>query len=121
LVQKGRLITRSWPAGLPIGVDSKIEAQDITIQLTPGDTVVAYTDGVADARPVGEQTLGFDGARAMLGRAALSADPVTAALDELGAAQRRDWQADDTTALFLRFVRIQLTSEIGRDDQWMPR
>lgn len=121
LVQQGTLITQSWPGGLPIGVDSTIGAEDITIQLSPGDTVVAFTDGVADARSVANETLGFEGARAMLGHAARSTDPVAAALKALGPGQRRDWQADDTTAMFIRFGCVEHASEIGRGEAWTPR
>jgi serine phosphatase RsbU (regulator of sigma subunit) len=121
LVQQGKLLERSWPAGLPIGIDSTIGAEDITIQLSPGDAVVAFTDGVADARTVSDTTLGFEGARVMLGRAARSTDPVAAALRALGADQQRGWQADDTTAMFIRFGDVEQTSEIGRGEAWTPQ
>lgn len=112
LVQQGKCVTGPWPAGLPIGVDSTIGAEDVTIHLAPGDAFVAFTDGVADARRPEGLTLGFDGAPAMLALAALSADPVASALRSLGFGRRRDWQVDDTTALFIRYG--------GDDDALQP-
>lgn len=120
LIRHGSIVTESWPTGLPIGIDSTIGAEDITIQLAPGDALVAYTDGVADARPAGGMPLGFDSASAMLARAARSADPVASALSSLGAGQPIDWQADDTTAIFIRLRGLDFEPETPRGQAWTP-
>jgi sigma-B regulation protein RsbU (phosphoserine phosphatase) len=120
IVRQRSPISRSWPAGLPIGLASTLGATDITVELTPGDAFVAFTDGVADARPAGDEPLGFAAARAMLGHAARSADPVAAALDGLGAGPRHPWQTDDTTALFIRFGCPQDPPEPRKDQAWTP-
>ena len=118
LVRRGEIIARPWSAGLPIGIDWMIGAEDNVIQLAPGDTVVAFTDGVADARSAGGAPLGFEGAAAALARAAASEDPVAATLGSLGSGQRRDWQADDTTAMFIRYGGIGDAMEAGGHQAW---
>jgi sigma-B regulation protein RsbU (phosphoserine phosphatase) len=46
--------------GLPLGVDSESEYEEISARVAPGDTVLLYTDGIVEATNQGEEYFGFD-------------------------------------------------------------
>jgi sigma-B regulation protein RsbU (phosphoserine phosphatase) len=46
------------PTGVPLGVERKYKYVAVTVPLEPGDTVIAYTDGVTDAMNPAGKTFG---------------------------------------------------------------
>jgi sigma-B regulation protein RsbU (phosphoserine phosphatase) len=89
-------------AGLPLGLFTDSTYEEGAIHLQPGDTVIAYTDGVIEAvNPSGEEW-GLEGIKnAVLESKAQSADELVdaifAALDEFSTGR----QSDDATVAVL--------------------
>ena len=89
--------------GLPLGLFTNSPYQEDTIQLEPGDTVIAYTDGVIEATNASGEEWGVAGLR----RAALESgaqkadelvDAIFAALEEFSGARH----SDDATVVVLQ-------------------
>jgi sigma-B regulation protein RsbU (phosphoserine phosphatase) len=55
--------TVQWlePSGAPVGMFPDSSYQESVLQLNPGDVVIAYTDGVVDARNPGGEEWGVEG------------------------------------------------------------
>jgi sigma-B regulation protein RsbU (phosphoserine phosphatase) len=78
-----------------------------TLQLTPGDNLVLYTDGVTEAMNAGDQVFGSDAIEKALTRAGRSADSETvirAVLDDLRVHVGDAHQSDDITMLAIRYL-----------------
>lgn len=89
--------------GVPLGLFTDSRCEEDTIQLEPGDTVIAYTDGVIEATNRSGEEWGVEGLR----RAALEShaqgaeelvDAIFAALDEFAGGR----QNDDATVVVLQ-------------------
>lgn len=90
-------------AGLPLGLFPDSTYEEGTIQLHPGDTVIAYTDGVMEAVNESGEEWGAEGIRkAVVGSRAKDAnelvDTVFTSLDEFS----RGSQTDDATIIVAR-------------------
>ena len=90
-------------AGLPLGLFPDSAYEEGTLQLHPGDTVIAYTDGVIEAENQSGEEWGVDGIR----RAAVESkakdandlvDAIFTSLDEFS----RGRQTDDATIIAVR-------------------
>ena len=89
--------------GMLLGVEPDPLIQPVSLTLRAGDTLVLYTDGVVDARPVGGERFGEDRLRAAVDAAAGgSAEEVATAVDEAVAAFEPDLQRDDRAIVVLR-------------------
>ena len=89
--------------GMLLGVEADPVIEPVSLTLGPGDTLVLYTDGVVDARPVGGERFGEDRLRAAVDAAAGgSAEAVATAVDEAVAAFEPDLQRDDRAIVVLR-------------------
>jgi PAS domain S-box-containing protein len=89
--------------GMLLGVEADPVIEPVNLTLGPGDTLVLYTDGVVDARPVGGERFGEDRLRAAVDAAAGgSAEAVATAVDEAVAAFEPDLQRDDRAIVVLR-------------------
>lgn len=87
--------------GLPVGAHGRLEPQyaDLSVVLAPGDRLVAYTDGVTEARSPAGELFGADRLLAALG----SAGPSVRDAAEAAVAAAAAWSAgkadDDRTVL----------------------
>ena len=53
-IRKGQ--SKGFPLNIPLAIDGDTHYSQITIPMTPGDRLFAYTDGIIDApNPMGEQ------------------------------------------------------------------
>jgi serine phosphatase RsbU (regulator of sigma subunit) len=74
LIRADGSVTPLGRHGMLVGITSPLELKPLTVALSPGDSIVLYTDGVIEA---GEEPLGEDGlARLLTGCAGLSADAI---------------------------------------------
>jgi serine phosphatase RsbU (regulator of sigma subunit) len=85
--------------GLPVGVAASPDYGSVTVQLGPGATVLAFTDGLIERRGETLDT-GLERLRQAIGATTGSLDSViSSVLDEL----TRDGPADDTAILGVRW------------------
>jgi hypothetical protein len=75
--------------GLPLGISSGIEYEEISFSLEPGSSLTLVTDGVVEARDAKGELFGFE-------RTAAISD---ASADQIAAAAERFGQNDDITVL----------------------
>lgn len=80
--------------GLPLGIVPEIRYPEVSLQLTPGDTLTFVSDGVLEAQNSDGELFGFDRTRAI---STQSAEQIAAAAQAFG-------QEDDITVLTLSFV-----------------
>ena len=57
-------------SGLPLGVDSGVEYEQVSVSLSPGDSLTMYTDGIPDAMNAAKDFYGSKRLEAQLGAAA---------------------------------------------------
>lgn len=108
LLRGGKVETPFAADCLPIGLVPYAEYSVRTTQLTPGDTLVLFTDGVNEACNLREEQFGFERFEVLLHQHAT--DP----LDDLRAAiesrveefSRGAYQADDITLLLVRYQGV---------------
>jgi len=97
--------TRSLPAtGVPIGLFPAAEYDSVALTLNPGDTVVAYTDGITEAEsPEGEEYGIARLAEIVKANRTLPVEALAGALDaDLTRFVRGQSFADDRTVVILR-------------------
>jgi len=81
-------------SGLPLGVSRAEAYTENTIQLSPGDMLTLFSDGVVEAQSTTGELFGFDRARL------LSSQPA----DQIAHAAQSFGQEDDITVLTLSFA-----------------
>ncbi|HVL97894.1 MAG TPA: SpoIIE family protein phosphatase [Egibacteraceae bacterium] len=95
-------IERMEPTGPLIGLFPDIELSDRHLRLEPGDSIIAYTDGITEAR-TGEELFGHDRLVELVGTlAGRSADDIAGAVSETAAAFAQESEADDAAVIVLR-------------------
>jgi serine phosphatase RsbU (regulator of sigma subunit) len=92
-----------------LGFFPDIQLADVRFRLTPGDTLLLYTDGATEAR---QQLSSPEAARPLFGEDALTealagthgldAAATISRLSQILALHTRDWASDDTALLALR-------------------
>src|SRR5881296_734789 len=75
LIARGREIERVAPNGIPIGMFCDARFTVTRLRLSPGDTILLYTDGVNEARNASDQEYGIDRLTGLLARSAMQATP----------------------------------------------
>lgn len=102
LVSPGRAPEAVPISGTLLGVIERPRLAEAQLRLTPGQTLVLYTDGILEALTRGGELLGLEGLKAVLaGLADASAQEIADTL--VGLAQRAPGgQRDDAAALVLR-------------------
>ncbi len=85
VLRDGALLRRLEPTGPAVGLLPGLEFSVGRLTLTPGDTLLAFTDGVADARSPAGDSYGEDRLFASAARVSSSAQPVVALLDSVDA------------------------------------
>jgi phosphoserine phosphatase RsbU/P len=89
--------------GAPVGLFPDSAYEEGTVQLHPGDLVVAYTDGVAEALSPDDREWGAEGIRlAAAGSGAESADETVGAIMQAMHRFSHGHQIDDATVVVLR-------------------
>ncbi|MDQ2869750.1 MAG: PP2C family protein-serine/threonine phosphatase, partial [Acidobacteriota bacterium] len=106
----GTLVVLESPRSAPLGAREDAEFLPAGFDLTEGDTVVAYTDGVSEAVGRKEQLFGDERLRAAV-RAAPGTpeDVLTAVLDAVREFSKGEPQSDDLTVLSFGPVSIDST------------
>ena len=106
LIGRGRTIERIAPTGIPIGMFCDARFSVSRTRLSPGDTVLLYTDGVNEARDGADQEYGIERLTGLLaGNAARPAsDLVETFMSDLTAFRSGAAQADDITLMAVRRV-----------------
>lgn len=103
IIRGGRLIAQLEPCGPPVGIFPDSTYQESVVQLSRGDLIIAYTDGVVEAvNPAGEDW----GAEGLLAAVAKNeehspdeiVDAIFTSLDEFS----RGRQTDDATVVVAR-------------------
>jgi PAS domain S-box-containing protein len=102
--------------GTMLGALKRTRWPERAIAVRPGETLVAFTDGVTDTVGAGGERFGSERLRATLGElgdATPSAlcDGLAAALEEFQVGA----QADDTAIVIMRFIGARATQERARD------
>ena len=96
----GGVINIDGARGLPMGIDAGEDYPTSTVQLSPGDLILLYTDGFSEARAPAGGFLGADGLSAVLatarGPAATVLSTTLAAVEQFTAAAA---PSDDRTLL----------------------
>ncbi|WP_104524261.1 SpoIIE family protein phosphatase [Blastococcus atacamensis] len=93
--------------GRPLGIDADVSFSEIELDLTPGSTLVLYTDGVTEARDDAGRQFGEDGLLRVVAGAPLDAEAtvgaVAAAVEQQLAGSRHEH--DDLAVLALTVPR----------------
>lgn len=91
------------PSGAPVGLFPETEWREQTIQLFPGDLVVAYTDGVTEASNPAGRDWGIDGLLGVVrGCRMQSADELVSSILDAMDGFSGGVQTDDATVAVLR-------------------
>ena len=93
--------------GLPLGLTVEATYDEVTVSLTPGDTVFLYTDGITEVMNASRELFGDAGLTALLQREGSHAAPellerTWSATDAFGG---DNGQADDMTVMVLKALR----------------
>lgn len=89
--------------GCPLGIETGLPFEEVSLQLEPEDTFLLITDGVTEARNSANELYGNDRVEEVLCRSPSSADSVIAAiLDSVASFVDHDRQDDDTCLVALR-------------------
>ncbi len=87
-------------SGLPLGIESSAEFDQATLDLSPGQTLLLYTDGITEARGPDHSMFGSEGIEKSLGKKFSDASSVLTQLaGSLAAHQRGQKPTDDQTAV----------------------
>lgn len=60
LVNKGKLSFLESPGGLPIGMFDEVDYNEYTVQLSAGDTLILYTDGLEESFDENKEQFGIE-------------------------------------------------------------
>jgi len=103
----GRVEAIEEAASLPLGVFAPLNATSASIRLSPGDTIVLYTDGITEAFDAQRSMFGVGGLDRALeqcsGLPACVVDSVHGALYRHTGSRRRD---DDQTLVAIRYAGL---------------
>jgi phosphoserine phosphatase RsbU/P len=92
--------------GLPIGVFSNQEFSSTNVQLTPGDSLLLYTDGFSEAHNSSGDEYGIERLKQLLGNVYEQADPqklINECLEDLKKFQSRVPNTDDLTMMAINW------------------
>ena len=106
LVTRGREIERIAPTGIPIGMFCDARFSVTRTRLSPGDTILLYTDGVSEALDGSGQEYGIDRlAKLLVGHPPRTpSDLVASCLRDLKTFRSSAAPADDVTLMAVRRV-----------------
>ncbi len=106
LVSRGRAVEQIAPGGIPIGMFCDARFAVTRLRLSPGDTILLYTDGVNEARNGADEEYGIDRLTRHLagGPARTTSDLIAACLHDLNTFRSGAPQGDDVTLMAVRRV-----------------
>jgi phosphoserine phosphatase RsbU/P len=106
LVARGREVARIASTGIPIGMFCDARFSVTRLRLSPGDTVLLYTDGVNEARSASGEEYGIDRLSGLLaGKSAhKTPDLIAACLRDLETFRSGAPKEDDLTLMAVRRV-----------------
>jgi len=106
LVSRGREVARIASTGIPIGMFCDARFSVTRLRLSPGDTVLLYTDGVNEARSASGEEYGIDRLSGLLaGKSAhKTPDLIAACLRDLETFRSGAQKEDDLTLMAVRRV-----------------
>ena len=85
-------------SGLPLGITADATYNEVTFDLSPGDSLTFISDGVVEARNASGELFGFDRTAAISHQAA----------EEIASAAQSFGQEDDITVLKLHFAPAEV-------------
>jgi len=102
----GTLLTLTESHGLPLGIYKEKEYKNSTLELYPGDMIIAYTDGVINSKDTNNQHYGIDRLEANVSNlGGLSSEEVVSRLlKSVVVFEGENRQADDITIMALKFT-----------------
>jgi serine phosphatase RsbU (regulator of sigma subunit) len=84
--------------------DMTYEQKEVTLQ--PGDSILLYSDGLAEAHNLHQEMFGFPRIETVVGTHSMAASLIDTLLTELERFTGKDWeQEDDITLLTLQRLR----------------
>jgi serine phosphatase RsbU (regulator of sigma subunit)/anti-sigma regulatory factor (Ser/Thr protein kinase) len=90
--------------GMPLGLMPGMAYEEKTIQLNPGDTVLLYSDGLAEAHAPDGEMFGFPRVKALLDHEAPGQELIDYLLAKMADFTGPDWeQEDDVTFVTLQY------------------
>jgi serine phosphatase RsbU (regulator of sigma subunit)/anti-sigma regulatory factor (Ser/Thr protein kinase) len=90
--------------GMPLGLMPGMTYEEKTIQLNPGDTVLLYSDGLAEAHAPDGEMFGFPRVKVLLDHEARGQELIDYLLSELADFTGEGWeQEDDVTLVTLQY------------------
>ena len=90
--------------GMPLGLMSGMAYEEKTIQLDPGDTILFYSDGLAEAHAPDGEMFGFPRVKALLQHKAVCEELIQYLLAQLADFTGEGWeQEDDVTLVTLQY------------------
>jgi serine phosphatase RsbU (regulator of sigma subunit) len=97
--QHGNGVSELRATGLPLGIMAGTSYDECDVALTPGDSVLLYSDGLVEAHNAGREMFGFPRLAALLGREAGDTHLVDCLLNELATFTGGDWEQEDDVTL----------------------
>lgn len=105
--------------GMPLGLMPGMSYEEKEIQLAPGDTVLFYSDGLAEAHDPSGEMFGFPRVQACLDHHPGGAALVEHLLDELGSFTGPEWeQEDDVTLVTLQYEKPTAEEVSNANREW---
>ena len=102
VIRKGDSIAQLEPSGPPVGIFADFDYQESAVELSPGDLILAYTDGVVEAesgwRRMGRRGLLKAAAESDAQRADEIVHAIFASMDEFSGG----CQTDDATVVVVQ-------------------
>jgi PAS domain S-box-containing protein len=99
-------VSKLRATGMPLGLmpDMTYEQKEVTLQ--PGDSILLYSDGLAEAHNLHQEMFGFPRIETVVGTHSMAASLIDTLLTELERFTGKDWeQEDDITLLTLQRLR----------------
>ena len=105
--------------GMPLGLLGGMGYEEREITLNPGDTVLFYSDGIAEAHSPTGDMFGFPRMHALMEAYSAEDQLVQFVLDQLGEFTGSGWeQEDDVTMVTLEVLRKALVGVHSDDPAW---
>jgi sigma-B regulation protein RsbU (phosphoserine phosphatase) len=90
--------------GIPVGIDGGRRYESRTIRLSPGERVLAFSDGMIEQRRPGGLEFGIGGLRAAVARSSSAEEDVRSAMATLNTHLAPGKLADDATVASIEFT-----------------
>lgn len=100
---QNRSATELWATGMPLGLMPEMRYEEQEATLSPGESLLFYTDGLVEAHNPGREMFGFPRLKTLLEEHAEGASLIRLLLSELKSFTGEGWeQEDDVTMVTLQ-------------------